>query len=93
MIGGDHRALIMITHQGINRREVVDVLSRRWPNGVVKDLEHEEPDWAMTAEDAADLGRRRRGVEPLRIMVMPQRITRVTVAPVVKIAPMPVLIS
>ena len=34
----------------------------------------------MTPDDAADLGSRRRGVEPLRIMVMPQRVTRVTVS-------------
>ena len=35
----------------------------------------------MTANDAADLGSRSRGVEPLRILVMPQKIARVTVAP------------
>ena len=34
----------------------------------------------MTPDDAADLGMRRRGVEPLRIMVMPQKITRMSVA-------------
>jgi hypothetical protein len=34
----------------------------------VKGLEQEEPDVAMTADDAADLGRCRRGVEPLRIV-------------------------
>ena len=34
----------------------------------------------MTPDEAADLGIRRRGAEPLRILVMPQRITRVTVA-------------
>ena len=44
---------------------------------VLKDLEHEEPMWTMTPDDAANLGTRRRGVEPLRIMVMPQKITRV----------------
>jgi hypothetical protein len=48
------------------------VLCRRWPDVVVKGLEQEEPAVAMTAEDAADLGRCRRGVEPLRIVVMPQ---------------------
>ncbi len=42
--------------------------------------------------DAADLGRCHRGVEPLRIVVMPQRITRVTVAPLHEIGPMPVVV-
>ena len=32
MIGGDHRALVLISHQGVNRRDVLGVLSRRWPS-------------------------------------------------------------
>ena len=91
LMGGDHKALVMISHQGVDRREVLDVLRRRWPDVVVKDLEHEEPTWTMTADDAAELGSRRRGVEPLRIVVMPQRVQRVTVATAPMIEPMPVL--
>ena len=84
---------VPISHQGIDRRELLDVLRRRWPDVVVKGLEHEEPTWEMTAQDAADLGTRRRGVEPLRILVMPQKISRVTVASVpVILEPMPVVI-
>jgi hypothetical protein len=92
MVGSDHRALIIISHHGIDRRAVLDLLRPRWPDVVVKSLEHEEPTWAMRAEDAADLGRHRRGVEPLRIMVMPQKVQRVTVAPAPVIEPMPVVI-
>ena len=72
MAGGDGTALVMITHDGVDRREVMDVLRRRWPEVVVKTLEQEQPAVAMVAGDAADLGRCRRGVEPLRIVVMPQ---------------------
>jgi hypothetical protein len=61
-MGGDHKALIMISHPDIDRREMLNVLCRRSPDVVLKDLEHEEPAWAMTAGDAADLGSRRRGV-------------------------------
>jgi len=69
------------------------VLHRRWPDVVVKGLEQEEPPWAMMADDAATLGSRRRGVEPLRIVVMPQKITRVVVAPTpVMVEPMPVMV-
>ena len=92
MTGGDHRALLLISHQGVDRREVRDALRPRWPDIVLKDLADEEPTWEMTTEDAADLGARRRGVEGLRVLIMPQRITRVTIAPVIEIAPMPVVV-
>jgi hypothetical protein len=90
MMGGDHEALVLISHHAVDRREVLDVLRRRWPWVVLKDLLQEEPTWAMTADDAADLGSRRRGVEPLRVLVMPQRVQRVTVAPVIE--PLPGLV-
>jgi hypothetical protein len=92
LMGDDRQALIMISHQSIDRREVLSVLRQRWPSVVLKDLEQEEPTWAMTADDAADLGGHRRGVEPLRVLVMPQKITRVTVAPTPVIEGMPVVI-
>ncbi len=76
MAGGDGRALVLVTHDGVDQREVEDVLRRRWPNAVVKELEQEEPTVAMSPSDAAGLGRCRRGVEPLRIVVMPQHDRR-----------------
>jgi hypothetical protein len=91
MVGGDHRALVLISHQGVHRREVLDVLRRRWPDVALTDLAQEESTWTMTADDAAELGSRRRGVEPLRIIVMPQRVWRVTVVTAPMIEPMPVL--
>src|ERR1700733_12079766 len=72
MAGGDHTALVMITHEGIDRREGQDVLCHRWPDVGGKEWQHEEPTGAMSPADAADLGRCRRGVEPLRIVIMPQ---------------------
>ena len=92
MIGGDHRALVLISHAGVDRRELLDVLSRRWPEVVLKNLEQEELTWAMTPDEAAELGLHRRGVEPLRILVMPQKISRVVVAPAAVIEPMPMVI-
>jgi hypothetical protein len=91
MMGGDHRALIIIAHHGVDRRVVLVVLGRRWPSVVLKDLAQEEPVWVMAAMDAADLGHCRRGVEPLRIAVMAQKVQRVVVVPVpVIVEPMPV---
>jgi hypothetical protein len=86
MAGGDHTALVMITHEGIDRREVQDVLRRRWPDVVVKSLDQEQPTVAMLAGDAADLGWHRRGVEPLRIVIMPQYDRQIT-APTVELMP------
>lgn len=91
LLGGDHKALVMISHQGIDRREVLEILHPRWPNVLVKELEQEDPTWTMTPDEAAVLGSRRRGVEPLRIVIMPQKVQRVTVAPTPVIEPMPVL--
>ena len=84
MVGGDYMALVLVSHQDIDRQEVRDVLCHRWPDMVVKELGHEEPTVAMTAEDAADLGKCRRGVEPLRIVIMPQQDQRATTPPVME---------
>jgi hypothetical protein len=57
VIGGDHRALVLIIHEAVDRGEVQDVLHRRWPDVIIKSLEHEDPTVAMSPCDAADLGR------------------------------------
>jgi hypothetical protein len=89
MAGDDGKALVLVTHESIDRGEVVDVLRHRWPDVVVKCLEQEEPTVAMSPGDAADLGRCHRGVEPLRIAVMPQQYRQLITAPAVE--PMPML--
>ena len=85
MAGGDGMALVLIVHEGMDRREVQDVLCHRWPDVV----EQEEPTVAMTAEDAADLGQRRRGVEPMRVVILPQHDRQIA-SPVIE--PMPVVV-
>ena len=50
MAGGDHVALVLASHQGIDRWETENVLRRLYP-------QHEEPTVAMLAGDAADLAR------------------------------------
>ena len=78
LIGGDRRALVMVSHDGIDRCEVQDVLQRRWPDVLIKKPAQEEPAWKMLPDDAAELGRCRRGIEPLRVVVMPQHEREVT---------------
>ena len=84
--GGDGRALVLVSHDGVDQRELEDVLHRRWPNVVVKGLEREEPAVAMSPADATNLGRFRRGVERLRIVVMPQQDRQIA-SPVIEAMP------
>jgi hypothetical protein len=55
----------------------------------LKELEHDGPTWVMTGKDAADLGRCRRGVEPLRVVIMPEHDRQVASA---GFEPIPVLV-
>jgi hypothetical protein len=89
MGGGGGTALVMITHEGIDQRGVLDALRRQWPDVALKELEQEEPVVAMSPGDAADLGRCRRGVEPLRVVVMPQHDRQMIAS---EVEPMPVVV-
>jgi hypothetical protein len=46
MANGDHEAMMLITHEGIDRGEVLDVLHRRWLDVLIKQPEREKPTWA-----------------------------------------------
>jgi heme exporter protein D len=70
---GADGALVLIQHPGITRARVGAVLLRRWPDATLHDVADLAPKSWMSVADAADLARRRRGVEGLRIVVMPQR--------------------
>ena len=73
IIGGDRRAMLMVSHERVDRCEVRDVMRRRWSGVLINKPGREEPVWEMSPEDAAELGRCRRGVEPLRVVIMPQQ--------------------
>jgi hypothetical protein len=88
--GSDHRALVLVSHEGIDRHEVQVVLRRRWPDAVLQEPEWEAPSLAVTPIEAARLGQHRRGVEPLRIVIMPQKCEKADVQPIVE--PMPVVV-
>jgi hypothetical protein len=69
----DNTALVLVRHPGVARQEITAVLRRRWPTIDATNVGSTEPSWAMSIEDVVDLARLRRGVEPLRIVVLPQR--------------------
>lgn len=67
-------AMVLVNHRDLDQASVWWTLSARWPDAVIVDVGDAQPSWRMTATDAAALARRRRGIEPVRIVVMPQRI-------------------
>ena len=69
------RMLLRVRHPGINRAALWSVLERRWPTVVLVDPGAIEPATAMTVADAAALARRHRGLEPVRIVILPQIAT------------------
>lgn len=77
MAFGNSTALLLIRHPVVALAEVGDVFTRRWPDATIQQGISASPCWAMSVEDAVELGRARRGCEPLRIVVLPQRVAGV----------------
>jgi hypothetical protein len=91
IMGGDGTAFVMICHDDLERHELLTNLCGRRPGLHLKDLEQEMPVPLLTPLEAAELGRRHRGIEPLRVVIMPQRD-----APMAKtscLEPMPILLG
>jgi hypothetical protein len=76
---GGGAVLVMIRHAGIEQGEVAEALRRRWPGLSVSDLGI-TPTWAMPVEDVVELALARRGLEPLRVVIFPQRRPRLVSA-------------
>jgi hypothetical protein len=72
MAQGDGKAMLLVRHPGIGEAEIAEVLQRRWPDAQVTDFTTVFPVWNLGVENAVELARARRGVEPLRIVVMGQ---------------------
>jgi hypothetical protein len=71
LVDGD-RALILVQHPAIDRDQVWSIFERRWSEVVLQDVGDIEPSSRMTVEDAVNLARCRRGVEPIRIVILAQ---------------------
>ena len=70
--GTDH-AVLMVVHPGVDLLEVQANLERRWRGAVVRASTAACPTVSLSLEDEIRLATRRRGIQPMRIMVMPQR--------------------
>ena len=71
MVSRDH-LLLLIQHAGITRAATWSILEPRWPDVAFCDVNNTEPSAWLTVEDPAALARRRRGVEPIRIVIAAQ---------------------
>jgi len=67
-------AMVWVTHPDIPRISLLAVLRQRWPSTTVLSAVGNEPSWAMDTDTAVHLSTLRRGIEPLRAVVMPQGI-------------------
>jgi hypothetical protein len=87
--------MILIRHPDITRREIASVLCRRWPDAILRDEMSGSPCWAMSVPDVVELARARRGFEPLRVIILAQRVYRQgghRHQPL-PVAPMPIVLS
>jgi hypothetical protein len=73
MAAGHGELAVLVWHEGISRAEVAEGLRRRWPGAILSDIGSLPLSWDFLIEDAVELARARRGVEPLRIVVLPER--------------------
>ncbi|MCU1326779.1 MAG: hypothetical protein JWN34_2149 [Bryobacterales bacterium] len=87
---GSGTALMVIEHPGLCRASLVAVLRKRWPTLQAQDVKSQSPLIHLPTELAADLARQCRGIEPIRIVIMPQALKAGPAEP--ELEPMPVLI-
>lgn len=73
MVTAEGRAVVLLHHPALMAACVLRVLQRRWPSIRAEGVTVSTPCFEWAAEDAAALALCRRGVEPLRIVVLPQR--------------------
>ncbi len=92
MVSGDGSALLLMQHPGVDRRWTAEVF-RRGLGGTLVSPGIAHPSWQMPVEQAVALALAKRGIEPLRIVVMPQRRVLAAISPTQRsIDPMPVIV-
>jgi hypothetical protein len=85
----ERHAMILIQHESISHHTIWAALARRWPDVLLVDPGQFEPTSRMTAADAASLALRRRGAEPIRVVV-----PAITTAPIRRSEePMPIILG
>ena len=86
-------AVVWVVHPNIPQAALLAVLRQRWPNTAVLSPVGNEPSWAMDTDTAVRLSVLRRGIEPMRAVVMPQgALNQPAPAEVPYLEPMPMLL-
>lgn len=73
MATAEGEACVLVRHPMLGAPAVQGVMRRRWPSMTVEPADECMPGFDWRTEDAVSLGLARRGMEPVRIVVMPQR--------------------
>jgi hypothetical protein len=81
---------VVVDRGAVDRRELTYAMQRRWANASVADLTDEQPSAEITITDAVELATLRRGAEPLRLVIPPQRNVVSRAMPIIE--PMPILV-
>jgi hypothetical protein len=89
------RALVLVRHPSLPPDAVASRMARRWPSASLHPPGSLAPRFDLTVPLAVALAAKRRGVQPLRIVIMPQRPPGVAEVPVRRCdrEPMPLLTS
>lgn len=90
LVAGDRTAMVVVDRGTVDRGEFSSALKRRWADATVTDLTDEQPSAEMTITDAVELATLRRGAEPLRLVIPPQRDLVSRTLPTME--PMPILV-
>jgi hypothetical protein len=90
LVTGDRIAMVVVDRGAVDRRELTYAMQRRWANASVADLTDEQPSAEITITDAVELATLRRGAEPLRLVIPPQRNVVSRAMPIIE--PMPILV-
>jgi hypothetical protein len=72
MASADRTVSLLIRHPAITRSEAAEVLRQRWPGTAITEVGAVEPSWSPKTEDAVEIALARRGVEPIRVVILAQ---------------------
>jgi hypothetical protein len=90
LVTGDGTAMVVVDRGAVDRGEFSYAVQRRWTDATVTDLTDEKPSAGMRITDAVELATWRRGAEPLRLVIPPQRDPVPRAMPIIE--PMPILL-
>lgn len=95
MVDSTGSALLLVRHPDLSQAAVARAIARRWPGArcCAPDPAMALPDFDFCPEAAATLACARRGVEPLRVVIMPRMEKRSATPPAEYEQPLPFIVA